>query len=327
MKRFPSTVFLLASAFALLLVGRGAAASASDSIRAAYARLDAAYARRDVPGVAALYTPGFVRHGFGGTEDLAQNRRALKDSFDGTKTVKAATRIKSLTVRRGRAEAVVARRVDFTLPAPLPDLPPPYFTVDVSEEHWLKTPSGWRLTLMRETPLQPVLWRLSVRDQTIRREMIADPKNPTLAARMTAIDAADRAQVKRIIQQYGWPGFDLVGTSGASTVWLIVQHSDEDKAFQKRCLPLLQAAVRQGQAKPSDLALLTDRILRGEGKPQVYGTQFMTDVQGVMVPQPTEDPAHVDQRRASVGLVPMAEYAKMIQQMYHPAPKTDPPKK
>lgn len=326
MKRRAPAICILALWLPLCAAGNGFASPASDAIRAAYTRLDAAYGRRDVPGIAALYAPGFARHGFGGMEDLAQNRRALKDSFDGTKTVKAATSIKSLTVRRGRAEAIVARRVDFTLPAPLPDLPPPYFTVDVSEEHWLKTPSGWRLTLMRETPLQPVLWRLSVRDQTIRRRIIADPENPALLARMKAIDDADRAEMKRIIQKYGWPGFDLVGTQGAEIAGGIIQHSDDDRTFQKRCLPLLRAAVRRGQAMPSSLALLTDRLLRASGKPQVYGTQLVTDGRGNFVPPPLRDPARVDQRRASVGLGPLAEYLKRSQQLYHPTSEPATPK-
>lgn len=300
------------------------ASPASCAIRAAYARLDAAYNRRDVPGVLALYAPNFLQHDSHGAQNKAQTRRRLIDDFGGTKAVKAVTRIKSLIVNGGQAEATVARRVDVVLPKPVPNLLPPYFVVEVSQETWQKMPDGWRLTGMQETPLQRLLRGLDVRDQTIRREIIADPKNPALAARMKVVDAADRAQIKQIIQRYGWPGFNIVGTTGAITVWEIVQHSDGDRAFQKSCLPLLQAAVRRGQARPDDLALLTDRILRGEGKPQVYGSQFRTDARGVMVPQPTEDPTHVDQRRAAVGLAPLAEYAKMIQQMYHPVPKPAP---
>jgi len=94
-------------------------------------------------------------------------------------------------------------------------------------------------------------------------------EKPAIAAQVHQIDAADQARLKQIIRQHGWPGFDLVGTEGETDAWVIVQHSGKDKAFQKRCLPLLQAAVKQGQAHPADYALLTDRILRGEGKPQV----------------------------------------------------------
>lgn len=124
-------------------------------------------------------------------------------------------------------------------------------------------------------------------------------------------DAADQARLKQIIRQYGWPGFDLAGTDGEGTAWGIVQHSDNDRAFQKRCLPLLQAAVKRGQATPANAAYLTDRILWGERKPQVYGTQRNT---------PIADAAHVDERRASVGLGSLAEYQKRLKQMYQTKP-------
>jgi len=297
------------------------------AIHALYARLDAAYARRDVPGILAFYAPDFARQEGGVTQDLAQTRQRLADDFQGTQSVKAATRIISLSTHGGQAEAVVRRRLDLTLLKPLPDLPAPYFVVEVNRETWRKMPGGWRLAAVRETPLRHLLHELDECDQTIRRRIIADPKNPALAARMTAIDDSDRAQMKQIIQRYGWPGFDLVGTTDATIVWEIVQHSDDDKDFQKHCLPLLQAAVRRGQARPGELALLTDRILRGEGKPQLYGTQFMPGKDGRYVPYPIEHPASVDQRRASVGLAPLAEYAERLEQLYQPAPKPDAPKK
>lgn len=327
MKRPAFIVSLLV--LALSPCGAAEVASSSDgsAIRALYARLDSAYARRDVPGVLAFYAPDFVRRENDVTQNLAQTRQRLADDFEGAQSVKAITRIRSLSVHGGQAEALVRRRVDLTLPKPLPDLPPPYFVVEVNQETWRKTPDGWRLAAVQETLLQRLLRKLNARDQRIRHEMIADPKTPGLAARMKAIDADDRAQMKRIILRYGWPGFDLVGTTDASTAWLIVQHSDEDKAFQKQCLPLLQAAVQKGQARPDELALLTDRILKGEGKPQTYGTQFVLGRDGGYIPYPIEDSSHVDQRRASVGLVPLADYAKTVQQLYQPAPKPGMPKK
>jgi hypothetical protein len=51
----------------------------------------------------------------------------------------------------------------------------------------------------------------------------------------------------------------------------------------------------------------------------------MTDSHGVLVPRPIADAANVDKRRAAVGLVPMAEYAKQMQQMYHQDARPQPP--
>lgn len=319
---FPA--LLLALLLPICTLRQASASPASDAIHAVYARLDAAYDRRDVPGILALYAPDFVRYEASSTQNLAQTRQRLVDGLAETQTAKAITRIKSLTVKGDQVEATVVQRVDVTFPKPLPDLLPPYFKVEVSQETWRRTASGWLLTKTSDAPLRRELRLLGERDQALRWKMIAGSKDPALPAQMRAADAADRAQLKRIIRQSGWPGFDQVGTDGEQAAFLITQHSDEDKPFQRLCLPLLQAAVRGGQAKPDELALLTDRILRGEGKPQVYGTQFMTDTQGILVPQPMEDPTHVDQRRASVGLPPLAECAKQMQRIYHPGPKPAP---
>jgi hypothetical protein len=58
----------------------------------------------------------------------------------------------------------------------------------------------------------------------------------------------------------------------------------------------------------------------GENEKQVYGTQFR-EVNGKMEPFPIEDEANVDERRKEVGLPPLAEYRKMIEQLYKPREK------
>jgi hypothetical protein len=95
-----------------------------------------------------------------------------------------------------------------------------------------------------------------------------------------------------------------------------VQHSDHDPAFQRECLELLGEAVDAGEADASNLAYLTDRVLRAEGRPQRYGTQFGPGPDGGFEPQPLEDPDRVDERRASVGLGPLEEYARTIREVY-----------
>jgi hypothetical protein len=53
--------------------------------------------------------------------------------------------------------------------------------------------------------------------------------------------------------------------------------------------------------------MLLDRIRTFEGKPQVYGTSFDWDDAGQMSPLPIDDAEHVDERRAEVGLEPLAD--------------------
>ena len=52
-----------------------------------------------------------------------------------------------------------------------------------------------------------------------------------------------------------------------------------------------------------------------EGRPQKYGSQFHTVGQDVL-PWPIDDEAHLDERRAQVGLAPFNDYRCVMQRMY-----------
>jgi len=159
-------------------------------------------------------------------------------------------------------------------------------------------------------------------DQKARRQLIdlqARPggKDAEAAKKMQEIDARNTAWMKEVVDKHGWPGKSLVGEDGAMKAWLLVQHADQDRAFQKRCLPLLAEAVKKGEATGQHLAYLTDRVKVADKEKQVYGTQFR-QADGKMEPYPIEDEANVDRRRKEVGLPPLAEYRKMIEEMYKP---------
>ncbi len=117
------------------------------------------------------------------------------------------------------------------------------------------------------------------------------------------------------MDKYGWPGKSLVGKDGANAAWLLVQHADRDPAFQKRCLDLMKEAARKGEVSGQELAYLTDRVRVAQGEKQLYGTQFHT-VDGRLVPQPIEDEPNVDKRRKEIGLSTMAEYEKLMHEVY-----------
>jgi hypothetical protein len=74
---------------------------------------------------------------------------------------------------------------------------------------------------------------------------------------------------------------------------------------------MMREAVKAGRAKASSLALLEDRVALAEGRPQTYGSQIMREgnAENYYV-RALLDPDHVDERRASVGLGPLADYVK-----------------
>jgi Family of unknown function (DUF6624) len=151
--------------------------------------------------------------------------------------------------------------------------------------------------------LRAELLRRMEKDQVAR-------KAPDLDA-VLAADAENLPWLKGVLAEHGWPGKSLVGKDGAHAAWLLAQHADADPAFQRRCLDLLAIAAQAGEATAVELAYLTDRVLLHEGQPQVYGTQMIREGKRY-VPQRMRDPESVDERRAAVGLGPIAEYVRLF---------------
>ena len=167
-------------------------------------------------------------------------------------------------------------------------------------------------------PLRQELLQMQDADQQMRSTIAGKyppgtPMPAEDAAWWQAVDTGHTERMKQIIAQYGWPGSSLVGSDGAFAAWLLVQHADHDREFQRQCLQFLQAAVSAGEARAQELAYLTDRVRVGENRPQVYGTQ-MTIVDDELRPHPIEDETHVDERRAAVGLGPLADYIALMKE-------------
>src|SRR6185503_12139018 len=80
--------------------------------------------------------------------------------------------------------------------------------------------------------------------------------------------------------------------------------------FQEEMLPILEAGVKRGEVRADDFATLFDRVRVHRGEPQRYGTQFEIKDKR-LVANRIEDIAKLDSLRASVGMVPLAEYVKL----------------
>jgi hypothetical protein len=157
------------------------------------------------------------------------------------------------------------------------------------------------------------LLAITNRDQMVRRKQMADRENKTLQAEVKKVDAENLVQIEAFIKQHGWPTTALVGIKGVGAAWTVIQHSDLE--VQKRYIGMMTKAADDGDLEWALVATTIDRIRVREGKPQIYGTQFK-EANGAMVPEPIEDEQHVDERRAKVGLQPLAEYKKLIDQFY-----------
>jgi hypothetical protein len=187
----------------------------------------------------------------------------------------------------------------------------------VEEPRSIEQPAGWQSGAHLWRCAVAMACRLGYRDEALRAELlrrrdIDQAERGQYAgasedkARIIAMDDANTAWLRRVIDRAGWPGSLLVGADGAHAAWLIVQHADRHPAFQRRCLKLLTRSVARGEASQADLAYLTDRILLARGEPQLYGTQLSARADGFAAAR-LRDPETVDTRRAAMGLGALAE--------------------
>ena len=155
--------------------------------------------------------------------------------------------------------------------------------------------------------LRSELIEMDEHDQAVRVELAAegslfDGYHP----KMAAVHDSNAARLCAIIGKHGWPTERLVGTDGAKAAHRIAQHSINHPEFMRGCRELLEEASAKGEVPRWQFAYIDDRIRVYEGLPQRYGTQWRGGPDG-LEPYSIENPSQVDERRAALGLPPLAE--------------------
>ena len=131
----------------------------------------------------------------------------------------------------------------------------------------------------------------------------------TLIELMNEKDSINLVKIEKILNKYGWLGADVIGEQGNETLFLVIQHSDLET--QLKYLPMMREAVKKGNAKGTNFALLVDRIEMGKGNRQIYGSQIKIDGDEFYV-YPIIEPEKVNERRAEIGLGCIEEYVKSV---------------
>lgn len=130
-----------------------------------------------------------------------------------------------------------------------------------------------------------------------------------LTAEIERRDAASLAMLSKLAHRTGWGPKPAGG--GQPWYFLTVQHADANVADQYRILEQWKPLVAKGEVSEKAYAYLYDRVFLRIGGKQLYGTQFRC-VDSRYVPAPMEDEGHADERRRSIGLPALNEYAKTL---------------
>lgn len=140
-----------------------------------------------------------------------------------------------------------------------------------------------------------------------------EPRTVTDSLRkiMQRKDSSNLVLVCGILDKHGWLSPQKVGMSASQALFLVIQHAN--LTTQLKYLPLIRTAEKNKEILSSNLAILEDRVNMRQGLRQMYGSQAVRDAaSGTMYFYPIEKPEQLDVRRAAMGLIPMAEYAKAM---------------
>jgi hypothetical protein len=128
-----------------------------------------------------------------------------------------------------------------------------------------------------------------------------------------SIYRAHQSILEKVLDDHGYPGFNMVGKRGSQLYWAMVQHSDFDPSFQKRVLDSMYVEVQNNNADPRNYAYLTDRVNLNFNKDLVYGTQLTYNlITGQAHYKTTIDPENLNKRRAEIGLEPIEDYLEQM---------------
>lgn len=168
------------------------------------------------------------------------------------------------------------------------------------------------------------LQKMASEDQEIRAKLAGSGAVDTmLAMQMLTQDSAHTRALKSMLHGRPWFSENELNTQDQISAFLLLDHSP-DTALQALALPILkQQAIKLGKRSEQMVALLEDRVLVHQGKPQIYGTQVRVEGDSLIV-YPIADSVNIDSRRSSIGLPPLQQYLDMLRSMIHKTSRSVP---
>ncbi len=189
---------------------------------------------------------------------------------------------------------------------------------DPKDKSWIKA----KLTHMVKVDQYTREYADTPRLRGYDQDETADFSKRFIGERWSAVDDGNTTELRKLLKLHRWFTISKFGKAADNDAWLLVQHADKDPAFQESVLRVLDGLWKKGETDPGHYAYLFDRVAASYQEPSKrrllrYGTQGACVGPGKWEPLPMEDPAHVDERRASVGLGPEADYIKSFVNLCH----------
>jgi hypothetical protein len=187
--------------------------------------------------------------------------------------------------------------------------------------------SGWEYWLLKlqtcSTPDECELYKRAAKDSYLRILYIESgtsgdseaksffdvaPNTNEISVWLKHSDESNRTWLASRVERDGWFTISEYGEDADLAAFLIVQHSDLDRDFQRRILSLLETLLEQRDTGPSSWAMLHDRLSVFDGLPQRFGSQGRCVDKNDWQPWEIEDQERLDERRTAHDMMPMSAY-------------------
>ena len=118
------------------------------------------------------------------------------------------------------------------------------------------------------------------------------------------LDSINLQRIEQILKTQGYPGKNMVGEPTNTAAWYVIQHNPKKIPVY---LDVIKKASKAGEIPFTLVAMMEDRYLMNQGKPQIYGTQGATYTTMPDFIWPIENPETVNKRRTEAGFTQTIE--------------------
>ncbi|MBS1060472.1 DUF6624 domain-containing protein [Gluconobacter sp. Dm-44] len=167
----------------------------------------------------------------------------------------------------------------------------------------------WRFVMMGAT-LNDVSGLDAATRSALRMQSILEGVN---------VDWVNSHWARHILETQGWSPAIKAGRKPAMLMWLLVQHADEDPAFQVMALQKLEPLAKTGQFSKQNYALLSDRVMLATTGKQHYGSQLSChdhQLAPYSMDKGGDNSTTLDARRSEMNLPPEAAYIEHFRKSF-----------
>lgn len=131
------------------------------------------------------------------------------------------------------------------------------------------------------------------------------------ASDLTEINRKNIRIVKDIITEIGFPTINLTSQKAYKAAVLVVLHSGDVEFINQSIINLQNADPVSIQKR--DIAYMIDKVRVIQRLPQLYGTQYNIDKDGVLKYMEIEKPEDLEKRRAEYDMESFDEYKMFVE--------------